>query len=154
MNFDIDKLKYATITFGDRVIKGECTRWSLYKNNTLMSLVVNGKGYLTSVNNVLLEEIPTYTQRESVREYELVHGKRPKTCKNEYTSLYLDVVRRLMESHYRADIKADIRKEIEIVVNPSNDYYEAVMNVLKTEPLGYVALDHIKRLTESFGYNH
>lgn len=65
MNFDIGNLKYATIIFGDRVIKGECTYWSLSENHTIMSLVVNGKGYLTCVNNVLLEEIPTYMRRES-----------------------------------------------------------------------------------------
>lgn len=64
MDFDIGNLKYATIIFGDRVIKGECTRWSLFKNNTLMNLVINGKEYLTSVHNVLLEEIPTYMRRE------------------------------------------------------------------------------------------
>ena len=151
MDFDIDKLKYATITFGDRVIKGECTYWSLSSGNqTIMNLVIHGKEYLTSVHNVLLEEIPTYMRREPVREYDLNHGNRPRTCESEYTSLYLDVVRRLMESHYREDIKAEIRKEIEIAVDPSNDYYEAVMNVLKTEPLGYVALDHIKQLTKNY----
>lgn len=152
IDFDIGSLEYATIIFGDRVIKGECTYWSLFENHTIMSLVVNGKEYLTSVNNVLLEEIPTYMRREPVGECELVHGKRPKTCKNEYTSLYLDVVRRLMECNYRASVKEEIRKEI--TVNASNDYYEAVMNVLKTEPLEYAALDRIKQLTESFGYNH
>lgn len=65
MDFDIGKLKYATIIIGDRVIKGECTRWSLYMNNTLMNLVINGKEYSTSAHNVLLEEIPTYMRRES-----------------------------------------------------------------------------------------
>lgn len=64
MDFDIGKLKYATIIIGDRVIKGECTCWLVDTNHALMNLVVNGKEYLTSVNNVLLEEIPTYMRRE------------------------------------------------------------------------------------------
>lgn len=66
MDFDISNLKYATIIFGDRVIKGVCACWLVDANHTLMNLIVNGKEYLTSVNNVLLEEMPAYMRRDDI----------------------------------------------------------------------------------------
>ena len=55
--FDNSKCNYARINFGDKYIEGYCGHWEIPSNNGWIKLIVDGKQYLTSLNNVLLTEI-------------------------------------------------------------------------------------------------
>lgn len=58
MVFDSRKCKYVSILFGDMIIEGTCTYWNTCQNDSLIRLIIDGKQYITSVNNVLFEESP------------------------------------------------------------------------------------------------
>lgn len=56
--FDNKKLRYAIIVIGNTKIAGECSYWELATPGYI-KLIVNGKEFLTSTQNVILcEERP------------------------------------------------------------------------------------------------
>lgn len=56
--FDNRWLDWAEIHIGKTVIEGPCTYWEIGGNGAYIKLIVNGKGYLTAMTNVLLMQNP------------------------------------------------------------------------------------------------
>ena len=56
--FNNDKINYAMIAIGDRIIAGECTDWCITTagTGTYAKLIIEGKQYIVGINNVILTE--------------------------------------------------------------------------------------------------
>ena len=54
MTFNNGKCDYATIIFSSSTIEGPCSYWEV--SGEMVKLIINGKQYITSISNVLLEE--------------------------------------------------------------------------------------------------
>lgn len=56
--FDNDRINYAIIAIGDRIIEGECNDWRIGPSGTAtyMKLMIEGKQYIVGINNVILTE--------------------------------------------------------------------------------------------------
>ena len=56
--FENEKINYAIIVIGDRIIEGECTYWSIGTagTGTYVKLIIKEKQYIVGINNVILTE--------------------------------------------------------------------------------------------------
>ena len=56
--FENEKINYAIIVIGDRIIEGECTYWNIITagTGTYVKLIIEGKQYIVGIDNVILTE--------------------------------------------------------------------------------------------------
>lgn len=56
--FENEKINYAIIVIGDRMIEGECTHWNIGTagTGTYVKLIIKEKQYIVGINNVILTE--------------------------------------------------------------------------------------------------
>ena len=53
-----EKINYAIIVIGDRIIEGECTYWYITSigTGTYVKLIIEEKQYIVGIDNVILTE--------------------------------------------------------------------------------------------------
>ena len=53
-----EKINYAIIAIGDKIIEGECTYWNIPAagTGTYVRLIIEEKQYIVGINNVIFTE--------------------------------------------------------------------------------------------------